>query len=61
MPVWKAAKMRAFSKHRSAAGFVWNAAFASKECLYLYSKKAPCGAFLFGIAPRVSILADTYR
>jgi hypothetical protein len=61
MPVWKAAKMRAFSKHRSATGFVWNSAFASEECLYLCSKKAPCGAFLFGIAPRISILADTYR
>ena len=61
MPIWKAAKMRAFSKHGSATGFVWNATFSPKECLYLCSKKAPCGAFLFGIAPHISILADTYR
>ena len=61
MPIWKAAKMRAFSKHGSATGFVWNATFSPKECLYLCSKKAPCGTFLFGIAPHVSILADTYR
>lgn len=61
MPVWKVAKTRAFSKRRSASGFVWNAIIASKDCLYLCSKKAPCGAFLFGIAPRISILADTCR
>lgn len=61
MPVWKVAKTRAFSKRRSASGFVRNAIIASKDCLYLCSKKAPCGAFLFGIAPRISILADTCR
>ena len=61
MPMWKAAKMRAFSKHKSATGFIWNSAFASKECLYLCSKKAPCGAFLFGIVPHIFILTDAYR
>lgn len=61
MPVWKAAKMRAFSKRKSATGFVWNSAFASKECLYLCSKKAPCRAFLFGIVPHIFILTDAYR
>ena len=61
MPVWKAAKMRAFSKRKSATSFIWNSAFASKECLYLCSKKAPCGAFLFGIVPHIFILTDAYR
>ena len=61
MPVWKAAKMRAFSKRRSATGSVWNATFAAKDCLYLCSKKTPCGAFLLGIVPHIPILTDAYR
>ena len=28
---------------------------------YLCSKKAPCGAFLFGIVPHIFILTDAYR
>ena len=34
---------------------------SQRLCLYLCSKKTPCGAFLLGIVPHIPILTDAYR